>query len=252
MPTQIELQSLIDAHVNNGSITFLHPTFEDALPERTMDQDSDRSLADQANTAFIDQLYKHVVEKGNTELLEKNGRLNFIRGSLGYGDHRLARRLKTIRTNWEEKGDVTISEYLGTTENQIERGDLRGRRQEEIDRFEARFNGLFTLSSILAESVENIIDRRVAIETPIGKLSDLSIADALDVGYINIAVAIALEAIRQNEESQYHQRIPEPNDNQVIPDPDDYEPESTKGRKPQGLYDDSNDFLRVVTKDEPA
>jgi hypothetical protein len=251
-PTQIELQSLIDAHVNNGSITFLHPTFEDALPERTMSEDSDIALADQANTAFIEQLYKHVVEKGNTELLEKNGRLNFIRGSLGYGDHRLARRLQTIRSPWEEKGDVTLSEYLGTTENQVERGDLRGRRIAEVDRFEERFNGLFTLSSILAEEVEDVIDRRVAIHTPNGKLSDVSVADALDAGYVNIAVAIALEAVRTNEGSQYNQTIPEPNDNQVVLNPNNYRPESLKRNTPQGLYDDSEDFQNIHPDDEPA
>jgi hypothetical protein len=228
-PTQIELQKLIDTHVNDGSIRYLHPTFKDGVPVLTMDEDSDRSLADQANTAFIEQLYKHVVEKGNTELLEKMARLNFIRGSLGYGDHRLARRLKTIRTKWEKKGDVTLSEYLGTTENQIERGDMRGRRQEEVDRFEARFNGLFTLSSILAESVGDVIDRRISCITPNGKLSDMSIADALEAGYINIAVAIALEAVRTNEGSQYNQTIPEPNENQVVLDSKDYQPESIEG-----------------------
>jgi hypothetical protein len=225
-PTQIDLQSLIAAHAKLSEIHFLHPNFKDGVPILTMDEDSDRSLADQANTAFIDQLYKHAIGKGDTELLELNGRLNFIRGSLGYGDHRLARRLKVMRSPWEEKGDATISEYLGITENQVERGDMRGRRQEEIDKFEGRFNGLFTLSSILAEFVDDAIDRRVVIKAPNGKLSDMSIADALEAGFVNIAIALALMAVRQNEESQDHQTTPEINDNPVAPNPEDYKPES--------------------------
>jgi hypothetical protein len=257
-PTITDLESLIRAHANNGEFRLHITSFEDALPERTLVQDSDVALADQANTAFIEQLHKHVVKKENTELLTINGRLNFIRGSLGYGDQRLARRLKTIRSPWEEKGDTTIADSLGITENQVERGDMRGRRQGEIDRFEERFNGLFTLSSLLAESVEDVIDRRVAIHTPNGKLSNISIADALKAGFINIAVAIALETVRVNEMTQDQLTTQEINDNQVVLDPEDYKPESIS----DGLYDDSrlfqertpegNDHLTDTFDDEPA
>jgi len=183
------------------------PTIEKAIPERKMDEDTDAALTDQANTAYIDQLRKHVEGKGNTELLKKMARLNFIRGSLGYGDHRLARRLKITRTERDKKGDTRLAAYLGITENQVQRGDLRGRRKKEVARFEERFNGFFALSSILAESVEDVIDRRVALETPNGKLSDVSVADAIKAGYINIAVAIALEAVRTNEISGDHQQV---------------------------------------------
>ena len=183
------------------------PTIEKAIPERTMDEDTDVALADQANTAYIDQLRKHVEEKGNTELLKKMARLNFIRGSLGYGDHRLARHMGITRNERDQKGDYRLAQYLGITVNQVQRADLRGRRKKEVGRFEQRFNGLFALSSILAESIEDVIDRRVAFETPNGKLSDVSVSDAIKAGYINIAVAIALEAVRQNESSQDHQQV---------------------------------------------
>jgi hypothetical protein len=252
-PTQIELQSLIAAHAKISEIHFLHPNFKDGVPILTMDEDSDRSLADQANTAFIDQLYKHAVTKGDTELLELNGRLNFIRGSLDYGDHRLARRLKTIKSPWEEKGDKTISDYLGITASQVERGDIRGRRLEEVERFEGRFNGLFTLSSILAENTEDVIDRRVTIKMPGDKLSETSIADALEAGYVNIAIALALMSVRHNETSGVNQTTPEVNDNQIIIAPEDYEPESLRGDLLRGVEPESDVYQNYIhPDDEPA
>ncbi len=183
---------------------------EAVFPTIRMNEDTDEALADQARTAYDDQLEKHVKAKENTELLGKLARLNFIRGSLGYGDHRLARRLRITTREIDRKGDSRLAQYLGTTANQVQRGDLRGRRKKEVGRFEQRFNGLFALSSILAESVEDVIDRRIALETPNGKLSSVNVSDAIKAGYINIAVAIALEAVRHNESSGNNQRVPEP------------------------------------------
>ena len=179
---------------------------EGALPAIRMDEDTDQALADQANLAYDDEFRKHIKDKGNIELMKKSARLGFIRGSLGYGDHRLARHLGITRNEKDKKGDFRLAQYLGITTNQIQRGDLRGRRKKEVDRFEQRFNGLFTLSSILAENIEDIIDRRVALETPNGKLSEISINDAIKAGYINIAVGITLSTIRQNQEVMGYQR----------------------------------------------
>lgn len=184
---------------------------EAVFPIIRMDEDTDKALADQANMAFIDQLKKHVKEKGHIELLGKLARLKFIRGSLRYGANpRLARHLRITTIEKDRKGDHRLAQYLGITENQVQRGDLRGRRKKEIARFEERFNGLFALSSILAESVEDVIDRRIALETPNGKLSNVSVGDAIKAGYINIAVAIALEAVRHNESSRDYQQVTEP------------------------------------------
>ena len=252
-PIIIDLESLIEAHVETSEFHFLHPTFKDGVPVLTLDEDSDTSLADQANTALKYELYKHVVQNGNAELLTINDRSNFIRGSLGYGDHRLARRLKTIKSPWEEKGDKTISDYLGITASQVERGDMRGRRLEEVERFEGRFNGLFTLSSILAENTEDAIDRRVTIKMPGDKLSETSIADALEAGYVNIAIALALMSVRHNETSGVNQTTPEVNDNQIIIAPEDYEPESLRGDLLRGVEPESDVYQNYIhPDDEPA
>lgn len=207
-----QLRGIVDKPFISTGEFRLNPValdIEGSLPAVRMDEDTDEALADQANTAYTDELRKHVEIKGNIELLGKHARLNFIRGSLGYGDHRLARHLAITRSEKDKKGDLRFAQYLGITENQVQRSDLRGRRKKEVARFEQRFNGLFALSSILVESVEDVIDRRVALETPSGKLSDVSVGDAIKVGYINIAVAIALEAVRQSEETMgYQKRTP--------------------------------------------
>lgn len=172
---------------------------EGSLPIIRMDEDTDEALADQASSAYVTELEKHIKNKGNIELRKKSARLEFIRGSLGYGDHRLARHLRITTGEKDQQGDYRLAQYLGITPNQVQRGDLRGRRKKEVNRFEQRFNGLFALSSILAENIEDIIDRRVALETPNGKLSEVSISDAIKAGYINIALGIALASVRQRE-----------------------------------------------------
>lgn len=179
---------------------------EGALPTIRMGEDTDEALADQASLAYDDELSKHIKTKGNIELGKKSARLEFIRGSLGYGDHRLAKHLGITTGEKDQRGDYKLAQYLGITANQVQRGDLRGRRKKEVDRFEQRFNGLFTLSSILAENIDDVIDRRVALETPNGKLSEVSISDAIKAGYINIAIGIALATVRQNEEVIGYQR----------------------------------------------
>lgn len=190
----------------NFRLTPVTSDIEASLPAVRMDEDTDKALADQAKSTYDDELYKQVNQKNNIELLRKNARLNFIRGSIGYGDHQLARQLRITTSEKDRKGDQRLAQYLGITENQVQRGDLRGRRKKEIARFEERFNGLFTLSSILAESVDDVIDRRIALETPNGKLSDVSVSGAIKAGYINIAIGIALAAIRQNEEAIGYQQ----------------------------------------------
>lgn len=180
-------------------ITPVIKDIEGSLPIIRMDEDTDEALADQASSAYITELEKHIKNKGNIELRKKSARLGFIRGSLGYGDHRLARHLRITTGEKDQQGDYRLAQYLGITPNQVQRGDLRGRRKKEVNRFEQRFNGLFALSSILAENIEDIIDRRVALETPNGKLSEVSISDAIKAGYINIALGIALTSVRQRE-----------------------------------------------------
>lgn len=208
-PTIDELRAIVSSKpVLTGEFRVIPriTDIEAVFPTVRMNEDTDEALADQARTAYDEQFEKHVKAKGNIELLGKLARLNFIRGSLGYGDHRLARHLRITTTEKDQKGDHRLAQYLGITENQVQRGDLRGRRKKEVVRFEERFNGFFALSSILAESVEDVIDRQIALETPNGKLSNVSVSDAIKAGYINIAVAIALETVRHNESSGDNQR----------------------------------------------
>jgi hypothetical protein len=130
---------------------------------------------------------------------------------------------------------------------------MRGRRLEEVERFEGRFNGLFTLSSILAENTEDAIDRRVTIKMPGDKLSETSIADALEAGYVNIAIALALMSVRHNETSGVNQTTPEVNDNQIIIAPEDYEPESLRGDLLRGVEPESDVYQNYIhPDDEPA
>ncbi|HYM65421.1 MAG TPA: hypothetical protein VES68_02970 [Candidatus Sulfotelmatobacter sp.] len=178
-PTLKQLQGLIDNPTVTGAFN-LKPTFEVALPERTLEEDLDVTLALNAQEAYSDELREH------PEFLTKRSKLRFIKKTLKYEDRKTAK-------------------LLGITTNQVERQDLRGRRKEEVERFDQRFNGLFALSSILERNFHGyigaVVDRRVALETPNGKLSEMSVNMAVERGYINVAVAIALETVRQNRET---------------------------------------------------
>ena len=177
-PTLDQLQGIIENPASTGRFN-LKPTFEAALPQRTLEEDFDISLSLNAGQAYLDELRTH------PEHTTKRSRLKFIKDTLKYENRKIAT-------------------FLGITENQVVRQDLRGRRKKEVERFEERFNGLYTLSSILGNTfkgyIGEVVDRRVALETPNGKLSEMNVKNAVEKGYINIAVAIALEARRQNQE----------------------------------------------------
>ncbi len=51
------------------------------------------------------------------------------------------------------------------------------------------------------------MDRKISLETPNGKLSDISVSDAIKAGYSSIATALALEAVRLNQEVMGYQQI---------------------------------------------
>ncbi len=160
------------------------PSVDRAIPVRKMDEDSDWSLHDDAAKAFTDELTEQLKE--HPELASKRARLRFIKTTFKFDDHRLAR-------------------FFGITQDQVRRYDLRGRRKEEKDRFEDRFNGFFTIASILERNfhgyIDEVVDRRVSLETPNGKLSDVSIGMAMRAGYINIAVGVALYTLRHKEDT---------------------------------------------------
>lgn len=204
-PTPEQLRVIIGSPPPITGEFNLTPSVDVAIPTARMYEDTDEALGDQASAAYDEELRKHVVNKGHTELIQKRARLRLIRGSLGYGDHRLAKHMRITARDVQE-GDRRLAQYLGITANQVQRGDLRGRRKKEVNRFEQRFNGLFTLSSILTEFVDDIIDRRVDLVTPNGKLSDVSIGKVVEHGYINIAVCIALETVRQNQKTVGYQQ----------------------------------------------
>lgn len=189
-PSLEELRTIVNSKpVLTGEFN-LTPSVDRAIPVRKMYEDSDFFLKDQADEAFTDELMRH------PETATKRDRLRFIRSTLKY-DNRI------------------LAQYLGITTDQVQRYDLRGRRKTEIERFEQRFNGLFTLSSILERHFKDyigaVIDRKVVLNTPNGKLSDVSISKALQGGYVNIAVAIILETLRQNGETiGYQEEVNEP------------------------------------------
>ena len=178
-PSLKELQKIVSLKTTTGGRFNLRPSIEIAIPEATLEEDLDVTLKINAIEAFSDELRAH------PDLKTKRARLKFIKDTLKYDDRRLAK-------------------YLGITADQIVRKDLRGRRKEEVERFEQRFNGLFTLSGILERNFHGyigaVVDRRVVLESPNGKLSDISVNMAVEKGFINIAVAVALEAVRLNSE----------------------------------------------------
>lgn len=183
-PTIEELRRLITSTKLTGEFN-ITPGIEKAIPISTLLEDSDQALKLQANDAFNDELFKH------PDLITKTSKLNFIKDNLKYDNYKL-------------------SQFLGITSNQIQRKDLRGRRIKEVKRFEQRFKDLFTISSILTTHFSDYIgatmDRKISLETPNGKLSNISVSDAIKGGYTSIAVAIALESVRLNQESIDNQK----------------------------------------------
>lgn len=183
-PTLEELRRMTRKPVLTGEFN-LTPRVELAIPQRVLPEDADLALRGNAAEAFNEQL------EARPELASKRARLRFIKQTLRYDDHK-------------------ISQFLGITGNQVERYDLRGRRKKEVGRFQERFDGLFALAGILEANLkgfpDSYLDRRIALETPIGKLSEMSVNDAVKGAFINIAVGIALEAVRQKEKTFGYQR----------------------------------------------
>ncbi len=183
-PTLEELRSKTKKPLLTGEFN-LTPSVELAIPERVLPEDADVALRRNASDAFNEQL------EARPELTSKRARLRFIKETLKYDDHKIAH-------------------FLGITKNQVERYDLRGRRKKEVGRFQERFDGLFALAGILEANLkgfpDSYLDRRIALETPIGKLSEMSVNDAVRGAFINIAVGIALEAVRQKEKTFGYQR----------------------------------------------
>lgn len=183
-PTLEELRSIITSVKPSGEFN-ITPSVEKAIPTPIFFEDSDQALRLQANDAFNNEMDKH------PELTTKVARLGFIKDNLKYDDFRL-------------------SQFLGITLNQVQRKDLRGRKKKEINRFEQRFKDLFTITSILTTHFSGYIgatmDRKISLETPNGKLSNISVSDAIKEGYTSIAVAIALETVRLNQESMDYQK----------------------------------------------
>lgn len=184
-PTIDELRRIMASTKPTGEFD-ITPRIEKAIPTPTLLEDSDTALKLQANDVFNEEMDKH------PELTTRTARLGFIRDNLKYDDFRL-------------------SQFLGITLNQVQRKDLRGRRKKEVDRFEQRFKDLFTVSSILTTHFAGYIgatmDRKISLEAPNGKLSDISVSDAIKGGYSSIAVAVALEAVRLHGESMDNQKV---------------------------------------------
>lgn len=163
----------------------LEEAVEIAIPVATMNEDTEVFLREAAIDAYTDQFINRP-EFGKKPT--KTARLKLIKETFNYRHNR-------------QDDDVRYANMLGITANQVTRKDLRGRRKKEVKRFQDRLNGLFTISSILEGNVDKIIDRRVTLSTPNGKLSDVCLRDALKGGFVFIGVAIALEAARVSEQT---------------------------------------------------
>lgn len=176
-PTLEELRGMIKNPSYSNPV--LKPSFEVALPKTTLEEDWDTSLAFDAGQAYLSELNQH------PELTTKVSRLKYIKDTLKYDDAKIAK-------------------LMGITPDQVARKDLRGRRKLEVGRFTQRFEGLFTLASILErnfhDKIDSYVDRRAVLEAPNGKLTEMSVNMAVGKGYINLGVAIALRTIQQNQD----------------------------------------------------
>lgn len=158
------------------------------------------ALIDEASEGYDEELSIQVDKNGHTELLGKRGRLRFIRTTLGYRAHPVTQSLG-IRSKFYEDAERKLAKYLGITPNQVKTEDVRNRRKNEAEKFEQRFKGLFTVVSAVERFTINddVIERRVTLERPSGKISNISIGSALRGGFPNIAVTIALDTVKDNE-----------------------------------------------------
>ena len=173
------------------------------------------SLTEEASRAFDEELRIQVDVNDHKELLTKRGRFRFIRDQLGYGNKSLVQALG-IKSKFFDEADRKLAGYLGISVNQVEREDLRGIRSHkkhkkgdayirklEQKQFDQRFNGLFTLASIMDRIIfeEDTMEKRITLGEGNSRISNISIGMALRGGYPNIAVSLALDAIRQREDT---------------------------------------------------
>lgn len=175
-------------------------------------EDIELTLSEQAKSAFDEELRIQVDMSGHNKLLTKRGRFRFIRNQLGYRNKSLAKALG-IKSKFFDEADRRLANYLGISVNQVEREDLRGTRSHkkgasdknkpQQKKFDQRFNGLFTLASIMDRYIfeEDVLEKRVTLGSGNSRISNMSLGMALRGGYPNIAVSIALDAIRQKEDT---------------------------------------------------
>lgn len=155
-----------------------------AIPVAQTPEDTNDALREEAIEAYTQAL------RDNPELGQRpptlRARVKFMQDRLGYPSERIAR-------------------LLGITANQIVRKDLRARRKEEVGKFEERVNNAVTVASVLTNRFHGypdaLVDRRISLHRQNGRLSDFTVFKAMEAGFGNIAVAIALDAARVAEQT---------------------------------------------------
>lgn len=159
-----------------------------AIPVAQIYQDTNQALKEAASDAYTQALRDN---RALGDFPTMRAKLRFIQSRLGLPDEKIAG-------------------LLGITANQVVRQDLRARRKNEIGKFKDRLNNGFTVASILArESGEYPgvkIDRKISLMLPSGNLSGFSVLKAMEAGFGNIGVAIALESARHKQEIMGYQR----------------------------------------------
>jgi len=175
-PTLEELRRVIDSPIQTTGRFNLTPNVALAIPQSETEEDSKIALRELANGVFEREKGYHPKLKTNREMM---------------------RFIQKDTFKWDY---AQLASYLGLSRDQVKKFDRIGIKEKQLDKFRERFEGLFAIGSILLKHVDEAIDRKGALVTPNGLLSDLGVGEIIKAGRINTAVSITERTFKKFHE----------------------------------------------------